>query len=150
MTILLLINPNLVYDDYVNSEYNINNVRNNTVTTSIINLINNPIQFTIDDTNKLKIKVVNNTQITDLNTKSYIICRYLFILKLPVSIGNLLYFGFIALVGSIPMALLGMTIGYAANPESSRSIFTLLNLLLRNSRQILRSKILILLILYYF
>ncbi|KAB8041061.1 hypothetical protein GCL60_03745 [Silvanigrella paludirubra] len=54
----------------------------------------------------------------------------LFILKLAIPIGNLFYFGFIALAGSIPMALLGMTIGYAANPESSRSIFTLLNLLL--------------------
>ena len=79
--ILLLINPNLVYDDYVNSEYFFNNIKYNTVNTSIINLINNPIQFTIDDTNKLKIKVVDNTQITGLNTKSYIICRYLFILS---------------------------------------------------------------------
>lgn len=54
----------------------------------------------------------------------------IFILKLPLEINNLIYFSFIALAGGIPMALLGMTIGYAANPESSRSIFTLLNLLL--------------------
>lgn len=54
----------------------------------------------------------------------------LFILKLPLEMNLLVYFAFIALAGSIPMALLGMTIGYAANPESSRSIFTLLNLLL--------------------
>lgn len=54
----------------------------------------------------------------------------LFILKLPLEFNHLIYFAFIALAGGIPMALLGMTIGYAANPESSRSIFTLLNLLL--------------------
>jgi ABC-2 type transport system permease protein len=54
----------------------------------------------------------------------------LFILKLPLAANNIFYFSFIALIGGIPMALLGMIIGYAANPESSRSIFTLLNLLL--------------------
>jgi len=79
--ILLLINPNLVYDAYVNSQYVPNSSTYNTVSTNIINLIDNPIQFTIDDTNKLKIKVVDDTQITNLNTKSYIICRYLFILS---------------------------------------------------------------------
>ena len=80
--ILLLINPNLVYDDYVNSEYETNStIKTSTVNTSIINLINNPIEFIIDDTNKLKISVVDDTQITELNTKSYIICRYLFILS---------------------------------------------------------------------
>ena len=79
--ILLLINPNLVYDDYVNSEYKPNSSTYNTVSTRIINLIDNPIQFEIDDTNKLKIKVVEDTEITGLNTKSYIICRYLFILS---------------------------------------------------------------------
>jgi hypothetical protein len=52
------------------------------------------------------------------------------ILSIPVSAMELSYFILIALFGAIPMALMGMTIGYAANPESSRSIFTLLNLLL--------------------
>ena len=79
--ILLLINPNFVYDDYVNSQYEPSSSINYTVSTNIINLIDNPIQFEIDNTNKLKIKIVNDTQITNLNTKSYIICRYLFILK---------------------------------------------------------------------
>ncbi|APJ03514.1 hypothetical protein [Silvanigrella aquatica] len=54
----------------------------------------------------------------------------LFLLNIQIETSQLLYFAFIALAGGIPMALLGMTIGYAANPESSRSIFTLLNLLL--------------------
>lgn len=53
-----------------------------------------------------------------------------FILSVPVTLTQLLYFFMIALLGGVPMALMGMTIGYAANPESSRSIFTLLNLLL--------------------
>jgi len=79
--LLLLINNNLVYNDYVNSQYYNNNVKYNTVNTSIINLIDNPIKFTIDETNKLKIKVINDAEIIDLNTKSYIICRYLFILS---------------------------------------------------------------------
>lgn len=52
------------------------------------------------------------------------------ILSVPVTFLQLLYFLSIALLGGIPMVLMGMTIGYAANPESSRSIFTLLNLLL--------------------
>ena len=79
--ILLLINPNLVYDDYVNSQYEIDSVKYNTVNTSIINLIDNPIDYIIDDTNKLKIRSEDFTKITGLNTKSYIICRYLFILS---------------------------------------------------------------------
>ena len=79
--ILLLINPNIVYDDYVNSQFEPSSSTNNTVSTSIINLINNPIKFKIDDDNKLKIKVVEDTEITGLDTKSYIICRYLFILS---------------------------------------------------------------------
>ncbi len=52
-----------------------------------------------------------------------------FILKLPLGFSEFFKFSFIALLGGIPMALLGMTIGYIANPDSSRSIFTLLNLL---------------------
>jgi hypothetical protein len=79
--LLLLINPNLVYNDYVNSQYKINNVTYNTVNTNIINLIDNPISYIIDSNNKLKIRVEDDTKITDLNTKSYIICRYLFILS---------------------------------------------------------------------
>ena len=79
--LLLLINPNLVYDDYVNSQYEINGVKNNTVNTNIINLIDNPINYIIDSNNKLKIRAEDVTKITDLNTKSYIICRYLFILS---------------------------------------------------------------------
>jgi ABC-2 type transport system permease protein len=51
-------------------------------------------------------------------------------LSMSVTLSELSYFFAIALLGGIPMALMGMTIGYAANPESSRSIFTLLNLLL--------------------
>ncbi len=54
----------------------------------------------------------------------------IFILNMHLSPDNLLFFSMIALLGAIPMALLGMTIGYATTPESSRSIFTLLNLLL--------------------
>ena len=54
----------------------------------------------------------------------------IFVLSIPVTFVELSYFCGIALLGGIPMALMGMTIGYAANPESSRSIFTLLNLLL--------------------
>lgn len=79
--ILLLINPNLIYDDYVNSQYEINGVKYNTVNTNIINLIDNPINYIIDDTNKLKIRAEDTTKITELKTKSYIICRYLFILS---------------------------------------------------------------------
>ncbi|MES2613973.1 MAG: hypothetical protein V4591_01005 [Bdellovibrionota bacterium] len=52
------------------------------------------------------------------------------ILSIPVSLVQLSYFFVVALLGAIPMVLMGMTLGYAANPESSRSIFTLLNLLL--------------------
>lgn len=52
------------------------------------------------------------------------------VLSIPVTLPELGYFFLIALLGGIPMALMGMTIGYAANPESCRSIFTLLNLLL--------------------
>lgn len=52
------------------------------------------------------------------------------ILSIPVSFLELSYFILVALLGAIPMACMGMAIGYAANPESSRSIFTLLNLLL--------------------
>jgi ABC-2 type transport system permease protein len=51
-------------------------------------------------------------------------------LSIPVTLVQLSYFFLIALFGGIPMVLMGMTIGYAANAESSRSIFTLLNLLL--------------------
>jgi len=54
----------------------------------------------------------------------------IFILSIPIQIPELFYFFAIALLGAIPMALMGMTIGYASSPESSRSIFTLLNLLL--------------------
>ncbi|BBH52875.1 hypothetical protein [Fluviispira sanaruensis] len=54
----------------------------------------------------------------------------LFILRINVTADQILFFATIAILGAIPMALLGMAIGYAANPESSRSIFTLLNLLL--------------------
>lgn len=54
----------------------------------------------------------------------------IFLLSIPVTLPQLSYFFLIALLGGIPMALMGMTIGYAANAESSRSIFTLLNLLL--------------------
>ncbi|KAB8032242.1 ABC-2 transporter permease [Fluviispira multicolorata] len=54
----------------------------------------------------------------------------LFILHINVNFEQIISFATIALLGAIPMALLGMAIGYAANPESSRSIFTLLNLLL--------------------
>jgi hypothetical protein len=79
--ILLLINPNLVYDDYVNSQYEINSVKYYTVNTNIINLIDNPINYIIDSNNKLKIKAEDTTKIIGLNTKSYIICRYLFILS---------------------------------------------------------------------
>lgn len=53
-----------------------------------------------------------------------------FVLQLPLGMSQFLSFSCIALMGGIPMALLGMTIGYLANPDSSRSIFTLLNLLL--------------------
>lgn len=51
-------------------------------------------------------------------------------LSVPLNVFEWLYILSIALVGAIPMACLGMAIGYAANPESSRSIFTLCNLLL--------------------
>ena len=53
-----------------------------------------------------------------------------FLLSIPVTLIELSYFFAIALLGAIPMSLIGMTIGYSANAESSRSIFTLLNLLL--------------------
>ena len=52
-----------------------------------------------------------------------------FLLSIPLSFVPLCSFFLVALLGGIPMALMGMTIGYAASPESSRSIFTLLNLL---------------------
>lgn len=54
----------------------------------------------------------------------------LVILGFELTANQVLYLTFIALLGGIPMALMGITIGYLANPESSRSIFTLLNLLL--------------------
>lgn len=54
----------------------------------------------------------------------------IFILSIPISFEEISYFFAMALLGGIPMALMGMTIGYTANAESSRSIFTLLNLLL--------------------
>jgi len=54
----------------------------------------------------------------------------IFVLSIPVTLTEISYFFSIALLGGIPMALMGMTIGYAANAESSRSIFTLMNLLL--------------------
>ena len=54
----------------------------------------------------------------------------IFILGLPLNFSNFGVLALVALLGGIPMALLGMTIGYIANPDSSRSIFTLLNLLL--------------------
>ena len=54
----------------------------------------------------------------------------IFILSIPVTLTELFSFYGVALLGVIPMMLMGMTIGYAANVESSRSIFTLLNLLL--------------------
>lgn len=53
-----------------------------------------------------------------------------FVLSIPVTLAQLIFFFGVALLGAIPMALIGMSIGYAASPESSRSIFTLLNLML--------------------
>jgi ABC-2 type transport system permease protein len=52
-----------------------------------------------------------------------------FALSIPLTVPEIAYFFAMALLGAIPLALMGMTIGYAANAESSRSIFTLLNLL---------------------
>lgn len=43
---------------------------------------------------------------------------------------DLCYYIFVALLGAIPFSILGLTIGYAAHPDSARSIFTLVNILL--------------------
>lgn len=53
-----------------------------------------------------------------------------FILQLSITFNHLVYFALIALAGAIPMSIFGITIGFLASPESSRSIFTLLNILL--------------------
>ncbi len=70
--LLLLINPNLIYDEYKNSD---------SVNTRIINLINNQINLQINTVNKFIVEPIDSNEITNLNTKSYIICRYLFILS---------------------------------------------------------------------
>lgn len=54
----------------------------------------------------------------------------LFVFGIPITFIQLASLWGVALAGALPMALMGITIGYAANTESSRSIFTLLNLLL--------------------
>jgi len=70
--LLLLINPNLIYDEYKNSD---------SVNTRIINLINNQINLQINTDDKFIIEPIDSNEIVNLNTKSYIICRYLFILS---------------------------------------------------------------------
>lgn len=57
-------------------------------------------------------------------------CVTILILQIPIKIDELLFFAAVAIGGAIPMAMMGITIGYIASPESCRSIFTLLNLLL--------------------
>lgn len=57
-------------------------------------------------------------------------CVGAFVLGIPVTLAQYYYFSVVAFVGAIPMAMMGMSIGYMASPESSRSIFTLLNLLM--------------------
>jgi ABC-2 type transport system permease protein len=59
-----------------------------------------------------------------------IVLLCVFVFSVPVTLAQVLSFVSVALIGGIPMALMGMTIGYASHPDSSRSIFTLLNLLL--------------------
>jgi ABC-2 type transport system permease protein len=54
----------------------------------------------------------------------------LFLLKIPLSGDQVFYFVSIALLGGIPMALFGMSLGSLVGPDSARSLFTLLNLLL--------------------
>jgi hypothetical protein len=70
--LLLLINPNLIYDNYKNSS---------SVSTRIINLINNQINLQINSDDKFIVEPSNDLEIINFNTKSYIICRYLFILS---------------------------------------------------------------------
>lgn len=57
-------------------------------------------------------------------------CVGAFALGIPVTLVQYGYLSAVALLGAIPMAMMGMSIGYIASPESSRSIFTLLNLLM--------------------
>lgn len=53
----------------------------------------------------------------------------LFLFHIPLSFLQIIKIFSICAFGAIPFALMGMTIGYLANQDSARSIFTILNLL---------------------
>ena len=54
----------------------------------------------------------------------------LVLLHVSIPLGGFCGLVVVALLGAIPMAMMGLAIGYRAGPETARSVFTLCNLLL--------------------